>query len=62
MTSFYYLFIEYRNDFEMCIRDRLGLFSAWLTDSLAYFAGRFFGKHKMAPNISPCLLYTSRCV
>ena len=25
----------------------LGLFSAWLTDSLAYFAGRFFGKHKM---------------
>lgn len=31
----------------------LGLFCAWLTDSLAYFAGRFFGKHKMAPNISP---------
>lgn len=31
----------------------LGLFCAWLTDSFAYFAGRFLGKHKMAPNISP---------
>lgn len=31
----------------------LALFCAWLTDSFAYFAGRFFGKHKMAPNISP---------
>lgn len=26
---------------------------AWITDAGAYFVGRFLGKHKMAPNISP---------
>lgn len=26
---------------------------AWVTDAGAYFVGRFFGKHKMAPKISP---------
>lgn len=30
-----------------------GLFAAWLTDTFAYFSGRFLGKHKMCPNISP---------
>ena len=25
----------------------------WLCDSAAYFSGRFFGKHKFAPHISP---------
>lgn len=46
------------------IRDRFahpdGLFfimlvfaGAWFTDSGGYFIGRFFGKHKLAPKISP---------
>lgn len=27
--------------------------SAWVTDTMAYFTGRFFGKHKLCPTISP---------
>ena len=26
---------------------------AWITDTFAYFTGRFFGRHKLAPVISP---------
>lgn len=26
---------------------------AWISDSMAYFTGRAFGKHKLAPSISP---------
>lgn len=26
---------------------------AWMTDSFAYFVGRFFGKHKLCPKLSP---------
>lgn len=29
------------------------LFCAWASDTGAYFAGYFFGKHKLAPKISP---------
>ncbi len=31
----------------------LSLFCAWLTDTFAYFAGSFFGKHKLCPKVSP---------
>ena len=27
--------------------------AAWMTDTMAYFTGRFFGKHKLCPKISP---------
>lgn len=29
------------------------MFSAWITDTFAYFTGSFLGKHKLCPNISP---------
>ncbi|MBR1970490.1 MAG: phosphatidate cytidylyltransferase [Clostridia bacterium] len=31
----------------------LVLIGSWITDSCAYFAGRAFGKHKLAPTLSP---------
>jgi phosphatidate cytidylyltransferase len=31
----------------------LAFVATWLNDTLAYFGGRFFGKHKMLPSISP---------
>jgi len=31
----------------------LAFICAWVTDSFAYFSGRFFGKHKLIPSVSP---------
>lgn len=31
----------------------LAFLCAWITDIFAYFVGRFFGKHKLIPSISP---------
>ncbi len=31
----------------------LAMWIAWASDTGAYFAGRFFGKHKLAPRVSP---------
>lgn len=31
----------------------IAIFSAWISDVGGFFAGRFFGKHKLCPEISP---------
>ena len=31
----------------------LAMFCAWMTDTFAYFTGKFLGKHKLCPNVSP---------
>lgn len=56
LTSFYMLFslnlIIYIRDYNGYIA-LLILVGSWVTDTMAYFTGRFLGKHKLAPDISP---------
>ena len=55
-SAFYILFAL---NLVIYIRDYNGyaalliLIGAWVTDTMAYFTGRLFGKHKLAPDISP---------
>lgn len=51
---------EFSSSHDFCVvirRTRAYLWVAlcipWVADTLAYFTGRFFGKHKLCPNISP---------
>ena len=59
-TSFVYISAAYSS--AVYIRDfsdnghilvLLPFIIAWVTDSAAYFSGRFFGKHKLIPAVSP---------
>ncbi len=50
MLGFMYLTREAENGI---ITVWLIYLSSWIADTAAYFAGRFFGKHKMAPILSP---------
>jgi len=39
--------------FEECSKFLVVMTTLWACDSAAYFSGRFLGKHKFSPNISP---------
>ncbi|HEY2499619.1 MAG TPA: phosphatidate cytidylyltransferase [Candidatus Angelobacter sp.] len=47
------LLIKLRVDFFECTLVPLVLFSVWAGDIAAYYVGRAFGKHKLAPIVSP---------
>lgn len=64
MTFLFSMIIAYSLSTLIACRDNYGsavgmyynlvtLAAAWGTDTCAYFAGRFFGRRKLAPNISP---------
>lgn len=63
ITTLYALFVYVVGCFSsiLCVRYMsagkyiylLVFLGAWVCDTFAYFAGRFFGKHKLIPDISP---------
>jgi phosphatidate cytidylyltransferase len=56
LTSLYILFsinmIIYIRDYNGYVAFLI-LIGSWVTDAMAYFTGRLFGKHKLAPTVSP---------
>ena len=52
VSSFTALIILRRGEFGEYII-WLVFIGAWVTDTAAYFVGRFFGKHKLIPDVSP---------
>ena len=56
LTAFYILFsinmMIYLRDYNGYIAFLI-LVGSWVTDAMAYFTGRLFGKHKLAPEVSP---------
>lgn len=53
------IYILFALNMTIYIRDYNGyiafliLIGSWVTDTMAYFTGRLFGKHKLSPDISP---------
>lgn len=56
MTLYISLFMSYigliRNEYGLCMM-LIVFITAWGSDTGAYFAGSFFGKHKLIPRVSP---------
>ena len=63
MLTFYAMFVYIVGCFSSIVLVRYGsggkymyllvFLGAWICDSFAYFVGKFFGKHKLIPEISP---------
>lgn len=60
LTTFIFLYIMIGAISALIIRQKMGikgilffLFIIWIFDSMAYIAGYFFGKHKLAEKVSP---------
>lgn len=53
LFSFWWAFLLWRPDVLNVWRLLALMIVVWLADTAAYFAGRRFGKHKLAPKISP---------
>jgi len=58
MASYYTSLIQLNNGYKWVI---LALFCTFASDTSAYFAGRWLGRHKMAPSISPAKTWEGAC-